>query len=215
MVVINSMITAGKTMITIDLKRELKTVYTAAKQPTLIDVPPLSALMIDGSGDPNTAQRYQDAVQAIFSAAYNLRFSFKKRGIDFKVMPLEGWWWVDDRADFSYGDKSNWQWTLLIVQPDAVTPADFERARDEVRRKKNPPALADLRLGRIDEGRSAQILHVGPFADEPATIERLHTFIEAEGMSIAGKHHEIYLNDFKRTAPEKLKTIIRYPVRAT
>ena len=169
--------------------------------------------MIDGSGDPNTSQRYKDAVQAIFSVAYNLRFSFKKRGIDFKVMPLEGWWWVDDRADFSYGDKSNWQWTLLIVQPEVVTPAEFDRALDEVRRKKNPPALADLRLDQIDEGRSAQILHVGAFADEPATIERLHAFIEAEGCVIAGKHHEIYLSDFNRTAPEKLKTIIRYPVR--
>lgn len=204
-------------MITLDLKKELKYLYKpSVKQPEIVTVPPLSCLMIDGTGDPNTAQAYKDAVAALYSAAYTLKFAFKKgRGIDYPVMPLEGLWWADDMATFSTDDKSNWLWTMLIVQPDVVTEADFAQTVADLKVKKPAPALDLLRLATFDEGESAQIMHIGPYSAEAPTIARLHEFIAAQGYALSGKHHEIYLGDPSRSAPEKLKTIIRQPVRRT
>ena len=198
----------------LDLKQALKHLYRAsAKAPAVVDVPPMNYLMIDGSGDPNTAQMYRDAVSALYSVAYTLKFSLKKReGVDYPVMALEGLWWVEDLSTLDRADKSNWLWTMMIVQPDFVTQAVFEAAVEEVRKKKNPPLLDQIRFESYHEGLSAQILHLGPYAAETPTIDRLYAYMDANGYVHNGRHHEIYLNDPGRTAPEKLKTIIRQPI---
>ncbi len=202
-------------MIALDLRKELQYLYKpSAKVPELVDVPPLRCLMIDGSGDPNTAQAYRDAVEALYSAAYTLKFTLKKeRGISYPVMPLEGLWWIENMADFLTTPKSGWQWTMLIVQRDVVTDADLIQALAEAKRKKNPPALAKIRLETFAEGRAAQIMRGGPYTAEAPTVERLHHFIAEQGYERGGRHHEIYLGDPRRSAPERLKTIIRQPVR--
>ncbi|MCG3210278.1 MAG: hypothetical protein FOGNACKC_03909 [Anaerolineae bacterium] len=201
------------TMNKIDFKKELKNLYNpSAKTATVIDVPPLNFLMIDGHGDPNTAPAYREAVEALFSLSYALKFMVKKElAVDYAVMPLEGLWWADDMSRFSVEDKSGWLWTAMIMQPEYIVADLVETARAQVARKKNLPALPRLRLETFHEGRAAQITHIGPYAAEAPTIAQLHQFIAAQGGQCAGKHHEIYLNDPGRTAPEKLKTVIRQP----
>ena len=200
-------------MQTFDLKKQLQSLYTpSAKAPEIVDVPPLSCLMIDGEGDPNVAQVFKDSVSALYSAAFTLRFAFKRRGIDYPVMRLEGLWWIEKMADFLSAPKESWLWTMLIVQPDVVTEADFAQALADVKRKKPLPALDRLRLETFSEGLAAQIMHIGPYGAEAPTIERLHRFIAEQGYELTGKHHEIYVSDPSRTAPEKLKTIIRQPI---
>lgn len=198
----------------LDYKREYKLLYTAkAGQPVLIDVPPLNFIMIDGRGDPNTSSAYSEAVEALFSVAYTLKFAVKKSmSMDYAVMPLEGQWWVDDPARAIYTRRDEWQWTMMIMQPDAITEPLFEAAIAESGRKKTLPALDRLHFARFHEGRAAQILHLGPYSEEPATVDGLHAFIEASGCVPSGKHHEIYLNDPRRVAPDKMKTILRQPV---
>ncbi len=172
-------------------------------------------LMIDGAGDPNTAPEYAAAIQALYSVAYTAKFTLKKtRGIDYPVMPLEGLWWAEDMTLFGVDGKDDWQWTMMIMQPDDVTPEVIEAARHEAARKKENPSLAQLRLAPFHEGLAAQILYVGPYASEGPTIAALHAFIKEHGYSLTGKHHEIYLGDPRRTAPERLRTIIRQPIRA-
>jgi hypothetical protein len=200
-------------MAKIDYKKEYKTLYKAPNDPVLVDVPPLAYLMIDGQGDPNTAPIYSESVGTLYKLAYAIRFLMRdKHGLDFGVMPLEGLWWVEDLSAFSYTDKSHWFWTMLIMQPEAVTAEVVEAARAKVAKKHNPPLLDQVRLGTLTEGRSAQVMHHGPYADEKPTIDRLHAFIEAQGLTPHRKHHEIYLKDPNRTALEKLLTILRQPV---
>ena len=203
-------------MITIDLKQQLKYLYKpSAKQPETVTVPPLPFLMIDGAGDPNTAQAYRDALEALYTTSYTLKFAFKKRrGIDFPVMALEGLWWMDDMAAFGSADKSDWKWTMMILQPEVVTEADVSQAVAEAKAKKDLPALDRLRLASFEEGFAAQIMHIGPYSAEAPTIARLHEYIEQQGYALSGKHHEIYMGDPRRSAPEKLRTIIRQPMRA-
>jgi hypothetical protein len=174
--------------------------------PELLDVPDRMLLMTDGHGDPNDSEEFQQATEALFSVSYWLRFHLKRElGIDRKVGPLEGLWDVHG-GEFSYADRSNWVWTLAIEQGEEVTP-------DLIREAATAKAVdVPTRLERFREGRAAQILHVGPFADEPATIARLHGFIQASGLRAAERHHEIYLSDVRRTPPERLRTIIRQPV---
>ncbi|MCK6623720.1 MAG: hypothetical protein DPW09_02165 [Anaerolineae bacterium] len=197
----------------IDFRKELNHLYNpSAKAIREIDVPPLNFLMIDGAGDPNTSAAYQQAVEALFSVAYTLKFLIKKElTVDYAVMPLEGLWWVEDMSHFSLDDKSAWQWTAMIMQPEYIVAELFEAACNQAARKKNLPALSRLRLEIFHEGRAAQIMHLGPYAAEAPTIEKLHRFIAAQGGQRVGKHHEIYLNDPNRTASEKLKTVIRQP----
>lgn len=201
-------------MVKRDLRQELKHLYSpSAKTAQIVDIPRMNFLMIDGSGDPNTAQEYKDAVSALYSVAYTLRFTLKKReGLEYPVMALEGLWWVEDLSKLDMGDKSNWFWTMMIVQPEFVTPTAFEQAVEAVRRKKNPPLLDRVRLDSYHEGLSVQILHLGPYADEAPTLERLSAYAEANGCVYTGKHHEIYLSDPQRAAPDKLRTILRYPI---
>jgi hypothetical protein len=197
----------------VDLKKELAHLYRAsAKEVVAVEVPSLEFLMVDGEGDPNTAPAYAEAVEALFSVSYTAKFMVKKAGaVDYAVMPLEGLWWADDLSVFATGDKSQWKWTMMILQPPFVAASVIEAALADVRKKKSLPALDRLRFETFTEGACAQVLHVGPFATEGATIERLHEFIDARTRR-RGKHHEIYLSDIRRAAPANWKTIIRQPM---
>jgi hypothetical protein len=198
----------------IDLKKEWKHLYLpSAKEVVQVAVPPLRYLMIDGAGDPNTSSHYAQAVEALFSVSYAAKFMVKKAApdLDYAVMPLEGLWWSDDLSAFVDNDRSKWQWTMMILQPDFVDEAVIRQAMEQVQRKKPLPALAALRLERYAEGACAQIMHVGPFSAEGPTIAKLHAFIEAHS-ALTGKHHEIYLSDIRRADPAKWKTVIRQPM---
>jgi len=200
----------------IDLKKKLKQLYQpSAKQVVEVDVPAFQFLMIDGEGDPNTSQEYAQAVEALFSVSYTVKFMVKKQphGIDYAVMPLEGLWWADDMSVFTANDKSKWKWTMMIMQPEFVARAAIDAAIAEVKRKKALPAVSKLRLESFTEGACAQILHVGPFSEEGPTIQKVHDFIHSKS-HLAGKHHEIYLSDIRRADPAKWKTIIRQPMKA-
>ena len=199
----------------IDLKKDLKQLYQAsAKEVVQLDVPSFQFLMVDGRGDPNTSTEYAQAVEALFSVSYTAKFMLKKgpQQLDYAVMPLEGLWWADDMSAFETDDKAKWQWTMMIMQPSFVAPETIRAAMAEVRKKKKPPALDQLRLENFCEGLCAQVLHIGPFAEEGPTIERLHQFIDAR-TGRTGKHHEIYLSDIRRADPKRWKTIIRHPMK--
>jgi hypothetical protein len=199
----------------IDLRKDLKHLYQpSAKTVTQVEVPSFRFLMIDGRGDPNTAPEYAQAIEALFAVSYTAKFMVKKgpQAIDYAVMPLEGLWWADDMSAFATGDKSKWQWTLMIMQPPCVESAVIDAAIAEVAKKKTLPALGKLRLEEFAEGLCAQVLHVGPFADEGPTIARVHQFIDARGRR-TGKHHEIYLSDIRKAEPAKWKTVVRQPMR--
>jgi hypothetical protein len=199
----------------IDLKREYREHYTArVEKPALVEVPARSFLMIDGAGDPNTSQEYADAVAALYSIAYGIRAAIKKgTGDAYTVMPLEGLWWANDMTNFSVDDKSDWKWTMMICQPELATVAMAAAVIAEVTAKKGLASGAKVRLENYEEGRAAQVMHVGPYADEAPTIAMLHEFIEDQGLERTGLHHEIYLGDPRKSDPAKLKTIIRQPVR--
>jgi hypothetical protein len=201
----------------IDFKKELKIFYNASKEPEFVEVPSMKFLIIDGEGDPNTSIHYQNAVEALFSVSYTIKFTIKKSemAIDYGVMPLEGLWWMDDMTKFSPAIKNLWKWTAMIMQPEIVTKEMVEKAIKEVEKKKGLSALSKLRFEKFKEGKSAQIMHIGPYAAEEPTIKKLHGFIKSNGFKFSGekqKHHEIYLGDPRKSAPEKLKTIIRQPV---
>jgi hypothetical protein len=198
----------------IDLKKEFKHLYQpSAKEAVEVEVPPMNYLMVDGEGDPNTAQSYQEAIEALYAVSYALKFMVKKGAlaIDYGVMPLEGLWWADDMAQFTTADKSGWKWTMMIAQPAFITPEMAEAAIAQVKKKKNPTALSLVRFESLAEGTCAQIMHIGPFSAEGPTIEKVHQFIEARGRR-TGKHHEIYLSDIRKADPSKWKTIIRQPM---
>ena len=203
-------------MATIDLTRKLPDLYRPSpREWTLVEVPPLRYLAVDGHGDPNTAPEYADAVAALYAVAYRCKFMAKAElGYDYKVPPLEGLWWADDHASFTHRrDKQRWDWTMLILVPEQVPDALVERACAEVRRKKTLPALSGLRLLPLAEGLCAQIMHVGSYEDEAPVLARLHDeWLPQQGYRERGKHHEIYLGDPRRTAPAKLRTILRQPV---
>ena len=199
----------------INFKKELKHLYKApTKKVESLEVPSMNFLMIDGEGDPNTAPQFQEAIQALYPLAYTLKFMVKKSemAIDYGVLPLEGLWWADDMASFNVEDKSNWKWTLMIMQPDFITNEMVQEAFETVKRKKNPASLEQIRFEAFNEGKAAQIMHIGPFSEEGPNIEKVHDFIESKNSQRIGKHHEIYLSDLRRAAPENLKTIIRQPL---
>ena len=203
----------------LDLVRQLKPLYSpSAKHPAIVEVPDLAFLMIDGRGDPATSEGYMDALQTLYSVAYTLKSTLKKADPerDFRVAPLEGLWWADEAAptmDELQRDRDTWNWTMMIAVPDAVTADEVTAAAGAAARKRELAAAPLLRLERLEEGLAAQIMHVGPYAEEAATIERLHEFVAAQGYELRGRHHEIYLGDPRRTAPERLKTVLRHPIR--
>jgi hypothetical protein len=197
-----------------DLKKELKQWYAApASSVSLVTVPALNYLMADGRGDPNTSPEFKAAVAALYPLAYALKFMVRKsEGIDYGVMPLEGLWWAGDIRTFSMARKGDWRWTVMIMQPEWISSALVETARAQVGKKHPALGLDAVRFERLDEGPAAQLLHTGPFSEEGPTIQRLHDWIAGQKYQRRGKHHEIYLNDFRKTAPARLKTIIRQPV---
>ena len=198
----------------IDFKKEMKPLYQpSAKEVVVVDVPAMNFLMVDGEGDPNASQPFSDAIEALFSVAYTVKFMVKKGNlaIDYGVMPLEGLWWADDMTKFSQEDKSNCKWTVMIMQPSFVTHEIIEDAIVEVKKKKNPSSLSSVRFESFSEGRCAQIMHIGPFSEEGPTILKVHQFIDTISQH-RGKHHEIYMSDIRRSHPSKWKTIVRQPM---
>jgi hypothetical protein len=204
-------------MKTLDLKKECKQLYTQASgKISIFDVPALNFLAIDGKGDPNTSPEYTAALEALYAVAFGLKFFIKKRSknpVDYPVMPLEGLWWVPNMREFDVNKKSSWQWRMMIMQPSVVDEELVQSMKGEADRKKRLPSVSGLQLIRYDEGKAAQILHVGPYATEGPTIRKLHDFIAEQEYERDGHHHEIYLGDPRKTEPSRLKTIIRQPVR--
>lgn len=200
---------------TVDFKKQLTT-YTAPRGGfSIVQVPALQYLAVDGHGDPNTSQVYANALASLYPLAYKLKFlSRAELGQDYVVMPLEGLWWSEDMASFtSSRDKSLWDWTMLIMVPQWITAEHVETAREQAARKNAAPALDAVRLETLREGLSVQTLHVGSYDDEAPVLRAMHQeFIPEHGLQPAGKHHEIYLSDARRTAAAKLRTILRQPV---
>jgi hypothetical protein len=199
----------------VDLVKELGDLYRAPNdRAVVVEVPTMRYLMIDGEGNPNTSPDYITAVEALYAASYTIKFKVQhgKASVDYKVMPLEGLWWSDDMSEFSVESKEDWSWTAMIAQPQVVTSELVEEAIVEAAKKKGLSGLDLIRFEELTEGLTAQIIHLGPYSEEGLTIQKLHSFIAERGYVWAGKHHEIYLGDPRRTAPERLKTVIRQPV---
>lgn len=201
-------------MIKIDFKKTLAGLYTAPVGRFVeIDVPTLGFVKIDGKGDPNTSPAYRQAIEWLYPVSYALKFAAKGIGKDYVVPPLEGLWWADDPADFVARRKDRWRWTMMIMAPDFIAPPLFEAAVEKTRRKLGDTP-SSLRLETLAEGRSLQTLHVGSYDDEGPALARLHDEVmPAQGLTFAGPHHEIYLSDPRKTAPARLKTILRQPVK--
>ncbi len=198
-----------------DLKKTLDCYKASHNVFRVVNVPPLQYLMIDGHGTPGVASEYEDALAALYPLAYKLKFASKRElDQDYVVMPLEGLWWADDMASFTTRrDKSVWQWTLMIMTPDWITDDMFAAAKEKVGEGDRPASLDKVRLETLEEGTSVQTLHIGSYDDEAGILEKLHNeFIPAGGMRMTGKHHEIYLGDPRKVAPERLRTILRQPV---
>lgn len=205
-------------MAKIDLKKELADLYPTRKSatsPHLVDVPEATFLMMDGSGDPRKSKRFEQAMDALSAVAQVARSASKEAGADYSVMPMEGLWWGDRSELFTRERRDQWKWTLMIRQPDFVTARMLDHliGYAQEQGKLSATAAADIRVKRFAEGRCAQVLHVGPYDSEGSVIDALHAFIRGQGLSPRGKHHEIYLGDPARSAPEKLKTLLRQPVQ--
>jgi hypothetical protein len=209
----------------LDLKKDLKYLYApSAKRIELVEVPAMNFIMIDGSIEagqaPGTSPRFAEDMQALYGAAYTLKFAAKQRKqdpVDYPVMALEGLWWVED-GTFDIQKPGNWKYTVMIMQPDLVTPWMLAEALAQLRKKRgDQPAFARLRLESFHEGLSVQTMHIGPYATEPATVERMQAFMQAnccqDLVGLGGKHHEIYMGDPRRADAAKLKTVLRHPVK--
>lgn len=199
----------------LDLRKELRHLYNPpANDVVLVKIPTFNFLMIDGAGDPNTSKEFQNAIQALFTLSYTLKFMVKKeKKIDYPVMALEGLWWSEDMNAFILSQKDRWKWTVMMMQPKIVTKSMVKKAVKAVQAKKEVPAVAGVRYESFAEGFVAQSMHIGPFSAEGPTIRKVHTFAKERGYELSGKHHEIYLSDMRRVGPEKMKTVIRQPVR--
>ena len=203
-------------MTKIDFKKELKHLYGPSKKDfQIIEVPRMTFLMVDGHGDPNTAPEYTQAVEALYAVAYKLKFFSKNNGQDYVVPPLEGLWWAEDMESFSSArDKSQWDWTMMIMTPEWIKEENFQQALMDAAEKKDNPSLGKTRWEAYEEGLSVQILHLGSYDDEGPVLARLHNeWMPENGYTFNGKHHEIYLSDPRKVEPEKLKTILRQPIQ--
>lgn len=197
-----------------DIKKHHRELY--APRPgdvTIVDVPEFSYLMVDGEGDPNTVRTYREAVEALYNISYGVRLAAKRDlGRVHVVAPLEGLWRSPDPTDFTARRKGEWQWTMMIHQPEWITQDMVDAANTASAEKKPNPALSLLRFETYTEGRAVQALHVGPYDAEGPLIARMHEHAHANGHTLRGKHHEIYLSDPRKVAPAKLKTVLRQPV---
>lgn len=197
-----------------DLRTELGELYRPRPgTPVIVSVPAIDFLMIDGTGTPAAAPGYADAIATLYPVVYTLKFSAKERGADFRVMPLETLWWSEDGVDLDVSDPESWRWTAMIAVPPWIEQRDVVEALSNAARKRPLPVGEPLRLERFHEGRSVQVMHIGPYGDEAPTIAAMLRFADDRGLAPVGKHHEIYLSDPRRTAPERLKTIVRIPLR--
>jgi len=209
----------------LDLKKDLKYLYApSAKKIEMVDVPSMNFLMINGAIEPDqtpgTSPLFAENMQAIYGAAYTLKFTLKLRKenpLDYPVMALEGLWWIED-GTFDLQKPCNWKYTVMLMQPDQVTTAIFADTLAQLRKKKgDQPAFARLRLERFQEGLSVQAMHIGPYATEPETVAKMQSFMESNSckdlVGLGGKHHEIYLGDPRRADPAKLKTVLRHPIK--
>ena len=201
----------------IDFKKTLKELYQPnSKEAVRIDVPEMQFIMIDGIGSPGDSQEYQDALAALYPVAFKTKFLSKAKGKDYVVPPLEGLWWAEDMKDFKEGNRDKWKWTMMIMQPDWITQ-DMINESISITKEKKPELshlLPKLCLEKYNEGKSAQIMHLGPFSEEGATIDKVHAYIKEQGGTfegLANKHHEIYLSDPRKSKPEKMRTVIRQP----
>ncbi|MCP4763238.1 MAG: hypothetical protein GY870_15805 [archaeon] len=201
----------------IDFKKKYPKLYKpSAKEPMIVEVPEMNFFMIDGEGDPNSAQEYKDALEALYGVAYALKMKVIKKKTpskDYVVPPLEGFWYIDNMEEWSMDEKNKWKWTMMIMIPDFVKEDQIKKALEIIKETKNPKSLPKIYIKKYNEGKVAQIMHIGPYNDEPPTVEKLHKYIEDQGYIIDGLHHEIYLSDPRKAKPEKMKTVIRQPIR--
>ena len=205
-----------------DYKKEYKEYYLPAGKPSIVNVPAMNFIAVRGSGDPNAGDgEYQQAIGLLYAVAYTIKMS--KKGdhriegyFDYVVPPLEGFWWQEGTAGVDYSRKQDFHWIAVIRLPDFVTEEEFRWAVNETARKKRLDCSAVEYLT-LEEGLCVQCMHIGPYDDEPATVQKMHAFMEQEGYDLditdQRRHHEIYLSDARKTAPEKLKTVIRHPVK--
>jgi len=201
-----------------DLFKERRIYFTAKTTPALVKLGPVKYLAVSGAGSPES-ESFQGGIGAIYAVAYTLKFLKKAEGQDYKVATLEALWWFGDgepgiasAGQFEAAPRESWRWKVLVMVPDFIVKVDVERAKKVVLAKKPQPAVAGVGLERINEGRVVQILHVGPYADEPASIARMRELAASQGLTLAGVHHEIYLNDPRRVSPDRIKTLLRMPV---
>ena len=209
----------------LDLRLKYKNLYNpSAKAVSLVNVPALQFAMLDGAIEPDSAPgispAFQEAVQALYGISYTLKFMSKRdksNPIDYPVMALEGLWWISG-GEFDIRKPGNWLWTVMIMQPDHITEEVFQEGLAQLKKKKPSPALEKLRLETFQEGLCVQVMHIGPYAAEPLTVDRMREFMAANGLQdcigSGGKHHEIYMGDPRRADPEKLKTVLRHPVKS-
>jgi hypothetical protein len=199
----------------VDFKKTLKQLYNPKEGNFhLVEVPPMNFLMIDGIGDPNKSIDYQRAIDALYTLSYGLKFSLKPQGYDHIVPPLEGLWWMENLENFSLANKDQWEWTMMIMQPDWINLEWVEKARKNAMMKKDNPLLEKVRFDCFTEGLSVQFLYIGSYDNEAPRIAEMHEYISNNGYQTNGKHHEIYLGDPRKTSPDRLKTILRQPVRS-
>ena len=199
----------------VDFKKTLDSYRSAAGVFRIVDVPARQFLMVDGHGDPNRDPAYTDALQALYPVAYKMKFASKTElGRDYVVPPLEGLWWAEDMEAFTTSrDKSRWDWTMMLMVPDWIGRELFDSAVERVAAKDAPTRLGEVRLETFAEGLAVQTLHVGSFDDEGPVLDRMHhEFIPDNDLTLTGKHHEVYFSDFRKTAPERLRTLLRQPV---
>ncbi len=201
----------------IDERKVLSEFYPSGKRattPHLVDVSPGLFVMVDGQGDPNTSERYMEAIGMIYAVSYGAKFASKALGNDYAVMPMEGLWWSDDIDAFEEERRDEWLWTLMIRHPDVAGEELLRKAVEQAaaKGKLTEKQASEVRIERFDEGLAVQALHIGPYDSEGPLIAQMHEWAIGEGFKLRDKHHEIYLGDPRRTAPEKLKTILRQPV---
>lgn len=202
-------------MDSLDFTAEKPLYAPKSQQFSVVDVPPMTFLTADGEGDPNTSEGYGQAVAALYSASYALKFASKtSHGRNYVVAPLEGLWWVEGDQPFTEKNKERWHWRLMIRQPDWMTDDEVRAVLADTATRKQLPAVLELQIRHLTEGLSVQTMHIGPYDTEAPVIRRLHSeFLPENGFRENGEHHEIYLSDPRRTRPERLRTILRQPVR--
>jgi len=200
------------------IKKIYKDIYSAKAEPRIIKVPKFKYITIVGKGNPNTSDTFKTAVEFLYGISYTIKFMVKKgeteiTPVDYSVMPLEGQWWADDMNDFIITNKDNWNWKIMIMQPDFVGIKIFGIAKEKFLQKKKLEDPGNIVFEEIEDGLSAQFLYTGAYSDEGPFIIKLHDFIKEQGYERNSFHREIYLSDARKTDPAKLKTIIRQPIQ--